>query len=147
MEEFNFAAERPAPPPGPPPGVPMPPSGGVPHFMAQAAQPFPMPAAAPQSMLDRQIATSAQAVEGGVNARMAKMVQRGESAYESLEKYAGINEEEILTFVPDRRDFSGAGPLLLGLLALVLLPGASKLLALLFFTAAVLLFWLRYVNA
>ena len=103
-----------------------------------------MPSAA---MLNQQIASSTKAVEGAVQARMKRMVQHGESAYESLEKYAGINEEEILSFVPDRRDFSGAGPLLLGLLVLVLLPGPAKLLALLFFAAAILLFLLRYVNA
>lgn len=101
----------------------------------------------PQSLLNAQIASGAAAVDGAVKARMAKMVQRGAASYESLDKYAGINEEEILSFVPDRRDLSGIGPLLLGLLVLVLLPGAAKLLALLFFAAGILLFLLRYVNA
>lgn len=101
----------------------------------------------PESALNAQIASSAKAVEGAVQARMKRMVERGETAYESLEKYAGINEEEMLGFVPDKRDFAGIGPILLGLMLLVLLPGSSRLLALPFFAVGLLLLALRYVDA
>lgn len=86
------------------------------------------------------------ALEGAIQARMKRVVDRA-SVQESLDKFAGIDEEEILTYVPDKRDFSGVGPVLLGFLSLVLLPGFAKIIAFFFFVAGIALFLLRYVNA
>lgn len=79
-----------------------------------------------------QVAAQVATLETAVQERMKRVVQRG-AQQESLDKFAGINEEEILSFVPDKRDFSGTGPVFLGLLVLVLLPGYAKLFSLAFF--------------
>lgn len=99
----------------------------VPNFGAQAQQ-------------------SAAALQVAVQERTRKMVARAQ-VQESLDKFAGIDEEEILTFIADRRDFSGIGPVLLGILALLILPGAAKGVAVFFFLSGAALFLLRYVNA
>ncbi len=99
-----------------------------------------------REVFEQQTQESAAAIEGKVRARTERVVQRAQ-VQESLDKFAGINEEEILSYLPDRRDFSGAGPILLGLLILVILPGPAKVLSLLFFLSGVILFLVRYVNA
>lgn len=96
--------------------------------------------------LEQQVRKREQALTGAVQARMDRVVKRA-AIQESLDKFAGIDEEEILTFVPDKRDFSGIGPVLLGLMVLVMFPGWLKSLALFFFMAGIFLFWLRYINA
>lgn len=99
-----------------------------------------------ETTLEQQAEQNFAALEGAIQARMDRVVKRA-AVQESLDKFAGIDEEEILSYVPDKRDFSGAGPILLGLLALVLLPGPTKILAGFFFVFGVGLFLLRYVNA
>ncbi len=96
--------------------------------------------------LEQQVRKREKALTGAVQARMDRVVQRA-AVQESLDKFAGIDEEEILSFVPDKRDFSGIGPVLLGLLVLVMFPGWLKSLAFLFFIAGLFMFWLRYINA
>lgn len=76
--------------------------------------------------INQQISLGAANVSGKVKARTKRMLERG-AMQESLDKFAGINEEEILTFVPERRDLAGLGPIFLGLLVLLLLPGFAKL--------------------
>lgn len=82
-------------------------------------------------------------LEGMIQDRMQRVVSRAR-VKESLDKFAGINEEEILTFVPDKRSLSGIGTMILGLLFLVLLPGAAKVLALFFFLLGGVIFALGY---
>ena len=83
-------------------------------------------------------------VEGAIKDKMDRVIERA-SVQESLEKFAGIDEEEILTFVPDKRNFSGIGSFLLGVLLLVLLPGFTKWLSLPFFTSGIFLLIARYL--
>ena len=96
--------------------------------------------------LEQQVRKREQALAGAVQARMNRVVKRA-AVQESLDKFAGIDEEEILTYIPDKRDFSGIGPVLLGLVVLVMFPGWLKGLAFFFFAAGLFLFWLRYINA
>lgn len=98
-----------------------------------------------EASLQQQAEKNFSELEGAVEARMKRVVQRA-SVQESLDKFAGINEEEVLTYVPDKRNFAFAGPILLGLLVLVLFPGPTKILSFLFFLSGVGLFLLRYVN-
>lgn len=96
--------------------------------------------------LEQQVRKREQALAGAVQARMNRVVKRA-AVQESLDKFAGIDEEEILTYIPDKRDFSGMGPILLGLVVLVMFPGWLKGLAFFFFATGLFLFWLRYINA
>lgn len=96
--------------------------------------------------LEQQVRKREQALTGAVQARMDRVVQRA-TIQETLDKFAGIDEEEILTYVPDKRDFSGIGPALLGLVILIMFPGWLKSLSILFFASGVFFFWLRYINA
>jgi hypothetical protein len=91
-----------------------------------------------------QLSQRVTSLETAVQERMARVVQRG-ATQESLDKFAGINEEEILSFVPDKRDFAGLGPFFFGLVLLSLLPGYAKIASLPFFFFAVGLFLLGYV--
>jgi len=91
-----------------------------------------------------QIANRVSNLEIAVQERMDRVVERG-AMQESLDKFAGIDEEEVLSYVPDRREFSGVGPVFLGLLVLVLLPGWGKLLSLFFFLVGALLIFRGYL--
>jgi hypothetical protein len=78
--------------------------------------------------------------------RMLNVVTKSTSTKQSLDRFAGVNEEEILTFNPDKRSFAGAGPLLLGILCLLIFPGILKLAAVVLFIAAIIFFLVGYVN-
>lgn len=92
-------------------------------------------------------AKSVDDVQSAIESRLRHIVQTVTSASaQSRNRFAGVNEEEILKFVPDRRSFSGIGNALLGLLLLLLLPGWWKVVSLLLFAIAAFNFLLRYVN-
>lgn len=63
----------------------------------------------------------------------------------SEENFAGVNESEILKFVPDRRTISGSAALFLGLFFLVILPGGLKLASVLFFAFGAFHFIVGYI--
>jgi len=98
-----------------------------------------------EDALESRLEQGADKLEVTIQEKMDRVVERA-SVQESLEKFAGIDEEEILTFVRDKRNFSGVGPMLLGLLFAVLLPGPAKILSGVFFLAGLLLLYFRYVN-
>ena len=94
-------------------------------------------------MIDSSITTGAQAVQDTIRVKLDAMMSKVAAKAEmSLDRFAGVNEEEILTFMPDRRSFAGIGPTLLGLLLLIILPGFWKAFSLLFFLFGALLFLL-----
>ncbi|WP_118831432.1 SPFH domain-containing protein [Salinibacter ruber] len=86
-------------------------------------------------------------VQGEIEDKLGAMVGMvTDSARETLkEQFRGIDEEEVLRFVPDRRRFAGIGPLLMGLFLLVLLPSVLNVVAYLFFLGGALAFGARYV--
>lgn len=98
-----------------------------------------------EDSLKGQIDSGAQKLEGIIQDRMQRVVDQAK-VQESLDKFADINEEEILTFVADKRNFGGIGPILLGVLFLILLPGFLKWASLLFFGFGFILFYTRYVG-
>lgn len=83
-----------------------------------------------------------------IKGRLEEMVGVVSSSAEEtgMDKFTGVDEEDILTFVPDRRRLSGIGTLLLGLLFLALLPGVLKVVSLLFFATGLATFGWRYVS-
>lgn len=98
-----------------------------------------------EESLQTHISEGADLLDGAIQKKMKRVVERA-SVQESLDKFAGIDEEQILTFVPDRRSFSGIGTILLGLLFAVLLPSVFKALSVPFFFVGVILFATRYMN-
>jgi hypothetical protein len=98
-------------------------------------------------MIDSSISSGTQAVQEAIRVKLDSMMNKVAAKAEvSLERFAGVNEEEILTFMPDRRSFAGIGPILLGLLLVIILPGFWKAASLLFFLSGGFLFLLAYVN-
>lgn len=89
--------------------------------------------------------SAANKLDGVIQEKINRVVE-GAGVQESLDKFAGIDEEEILKFVPDKRNFAGIGPILLGFLFMILLPGFLKWFSLLFFGFGILLFLFRYLN-
>ncbi|MPZ16606.1 MAG: hypothetical protein GEV06_01640 [Luteitalea sp.] len=62
-----------------------------------------------------------------------------------IRQFAGVNESEILSYVPDRRSISGIAAMSLGFFFLTVLPSSWKLLSILFFLAGVGYFLVGYV--
>ena len=84
-----------------------------------------------KNSLDELLESGSREVEAAVNRKLEGMVgavKRGVSEGD-LGRFGRVDEERILTFMPDKRRLSGLGLLTLGLLTLVLLPGLLKLLA------------------
>lgn len=65
---------------------------------------------------------------------------------QAADRFAGVNEEEILTFVPDSRAISGVSSVLLAILFALILPGGFKLVSLLFLAWGAFSFLIGYVN-
>ena len=81
--------------------------------------------------LDELLEGGSREVEAAVGRKLEQMVgavKRGVSEGD-LRRFSAVDEERILTFMPDKRRVSGLGFVTLGLLTLVLLPGLLKLLA------------------
>ena len=84
-----------------------------------------------KNSLDELLESGSREVEAAVNRKLEGMVgavKRGVSEGD-LGRFGRVDEERILTFMPDKRRLSGLGLFTLGLLTLVLLPGLLKLLA------------------
>ena len=85
-------------------------------------------------------------VENLINERLSNMLNMvSTSGKQTLSKFVDVNEDEILTFIPDRRSFGAIGPALLGVLCLLLLPGYLKLAAVIFFLYAAASLVLGYI--
>jgi hypothetical protein len=86
-------------------------------------------------------------VQAAIEGRLRDIVQTvTATSAQSRNRFAGVNEEEILKFIPDKRNFSGVANVLLGLLVLVLLPGMLKIVSVLFFVLAAFNFLVGYIN-
>ncbi len=64
---------------------------------------------------------------------------------DNIRCFVGVNESEILTYVPDRRSISGLAAMMLGFFFLPVLPPGVKLLSILFFLAGTAYFLVGYV--
>jgi len=86
-------------------------------------------------------------VQAAIEDRLRDIVQTvTATSAQSRNRFAGVNEDDILKFIPDKRNFSGIGNMLLGLLVLLLLPGALKFIAVIFFLIAAFNFLVGYIN-
>ena len=98
--------------------------------------------------LEEILDSGSREVEAAVGRRLDQMlgavkrnVQEGD-----LSRFRSVDEERILSFVPDKRRPSGLGLFTLGLLLLVLLPGWLKVLAVPALLLGVLVFAWRYLS-
>ena len=98
-----------------------------------------------EKSLEDKISEGTNRLESVIQEKMDRVVKRA-AVQESLDKFAGINEEEILTFVPDNRSWSGLSSILLGLLFAVILPGFLKVFSLFFFFFGFLFLLIGYVQ-
>ena len=86
-------------------------------------------------------------VQAAIEGRLRDIVQTvTTTSAQSRNRFAGVDEEEILKFIPDKRNFAGISNALLGLLLLILLPGVWKFLSIFLFAIAGFNFLVRYVN-
>ena len=98
--------------------------------------------------LDELLEGGSREVEAAVGRKLEQMVgavKRGVSEGD-LKRFSAVDEERILTFMPDKRRVSGLGLVTLGLLTLVLLPGLLKLLAFPALLLGALVFAGRYLS-
>ena len=98
--------------------------------------------------LDELLEGGSREVEAAVGRKLEQMVgavKRGVSEGD-LRRFSAVDEERILTFMPDKRRVSGLGLVTLGLLTLVLLPGLLKLLAFPALVLGALVFAGRYLS-
>ena len=98
--------------------------------------------------LEEILDSGSREVEAAVGLRLEQMlgavkrnVQEGD-----LSRFRSVDEERILSFVPDKRRPSGLGLFTLGLLLLVLLPGWLKAVAAPVLLLGVLVFAWRYLS-
>src|SRR5688572_29925574 len=99
-----------------------------------------------QTVLDG-AADKVDEVQAAIEDRLRDIVQTVTStSAQSRNRFAGVNEDDILKFIPDRRNFSGIGNMLLALLVLLLLPGSLKLISIVFFALAAFNFFVGYIN-
>ena len=95
---------------------------------------------------DRALGAGADRAAQAVQARLSRIVGVVEKATGGdIRRFAGVNESEILTYVPDRRSMSGLAAMMLGFFFLTVLPSSWKVLSLLFFLAGLVYFLIGYV--
>ena len=100
-----------------------------------------------RGVAERAIGSGAERAAQAVQARLSRIVGVVEKATGGdIRRFAGVNESEILTFVPDRRSLSGLAAMMLGFFFLTVLPAGLKLLSLLFFLAGLAYFLVGYVR-
>ena len=98
--------------------------------------------------LEEILDSGSREVEAAVGRRLDQMlgaVKRNVQEAD-LSRFKSVDEERILSFVPDKRRPSGLGLFTLGLLALILLPGWLKVLALPGLLLGTLVFAGRYLS-
>lgn len=86
--------------------------------------------------LDTLVRDGGRALQEAIQERIAGMVNKVNEHGQKAATFVGVHEDEILTYVPDKRNFNGVGALLIGLLILVILPGPAKSLAIVAFVVA-----------
>ena len=97
--------------------------------------------------LEEILDSGSREVEAAVGRRLDQMLGAVKRNVQGdLSRFKAVDEERILSFVPDKRRPSGLGLFTLGLLALVLLPGWLKVLALPGLLLGILIFVGRYLS-
>ena len=95
---------------------------------------------------ERALGAGAERASQAVQERLTRIVGVVERATGGdIRKFVGVNESEILTYVPDRRSLSGLSAMMLGFFFLTVLPGGVKVLSILFFLAGLAYFLVGYV--
>jgi len=95
---------------------------------------------------ERALGAGAERASQQVQARLSRIVGVVEKATGGdIRRFVGVNESEILTYVPDRRSISGLAAMTLGFFFLVVLPPGWKVLSILFFFAGFAYFLIGYV--
>lgn len=103
-------------------------------------------AAQGRAALEQAVGQGAAKASEAIKARLARIVGVAEKATGAdLRRFAGVNESEILTYVPDRRSISGVAAMSLGFFFLTILPSSWKMLSILFFLAGLGYFLVGYV--
>jgi regulator of protease activity HflC (stomatin/prohibitin superfamily) len=96
---------------------------------------------------ERALGAGAERASQAVQERLTRIVGVVEKATGGdIRRFVGVNESEILTFVPDRRSMSGLAAMMLGFFFLTVLPPGWKALSTLFFLAGVAYFLVGYVR-
>jgi hypothetical protein len=99
-----------------------------------------------RAAVERAAGTGAERASQAVQARLSRIVGVVEKATSGdIRRFAGVNESEILTYVPDRRSISGLAAMSLGFFFLTVLPEGWKPLSILFFLAGLGYFLVGYV--
>src|ERR671919_2852528 len=102
--------------------------------------------AAGRAVVERAIGDGAEKASHAVQARLSRIIGVVEKATSGdIRRFAGVNESEILTYVPDKRSLSGLGAMSLGFFFLTVLPDGWKPLSLFFFLAGFGYFLVGYV--
>ncbi len=95
---------------------------------------------------DKAISSGAERASQAVQARLTRIVGVVEKATAGdFRRFVGVNESEILTFVPDRRSISGIAAMSLGFFFLTILPSGWKVLSAIFFLSGLTHFLIGYV--
>ena len=95
---------------------------------------------------DRALGAGAERASQAIQERLTRIVGVVEKATGGdIRRFAGVNESEILTYVPDRRSISGLSAMMLGFFFLTVLPPSWKALSILFFLAGIAYFLVGYV--
>src|SRR5918996_2265312 len=103
-------------------------------------------AVAGRALVERALGSGAERASEAVQERLTRIVGVVEKATGGdIRRFAGVNESEILTYVPDRRSISGLAAMALGFFFLTVLPDGWKPLSVLFFLAGLGYFLVGYV--
>jgi regulator of protease activity HflC (stomatin/prohibitin superfamily) len=95
---------------------------------------------------ERALGAGAERASQAVQERLTRIVGVVEKATGGdIRRFVGVNESEILTYVPDKRSISGLAAMMLGFFFLVVLPPSWKVLSILFFLAGFAYFLVGYV--
>jgi hypothetical protein len=95
---------------------------------------------------ERVVGAGAERASHIIQQRLTRIVGVVEKATGGdIRRFVGVNESEILTYVPDRRSISGLSAMMLGFFFLTVLPSGLKLLSILFFLAGLGYFLVGYV--
>ena len=95
---------------------------------------------------ERALGAGAERASQAVQERLTRIVGVVEKATGGdIRRFAGVNESEILTYVPDRRSISGLAAMMLGFFFLTVLPPSWKVVSILFFLAGIAYFLVGYV--
>ncbi len=99
-----------------------------------------------RAAVERVVSSGAEKATQAVQARLSRIVGVVEKATSGdIRRFAGVNESEILTYVPDRRSISGLAAMALGFFFLTVLPDGLKPVSVFFFLVGLGYFLVGYV--